>query len=267
MTQECDYSRLLPIREAVFPTFDADQRAAAKAIAAGLAPKLEGCSVEAVIDLGCGTGEILALLRDQLASAGSGQITALGVDCCAAEIAIARNRYVGCEFIESRAEEFMSSIARSGIAHSAEHTVVMCVGHTIPHFRGTEALLDALAKWQPAFVLLDFHDGWDAVVEHFTGPDTEPLRQVKQQLKTPDGEVVTYTLTTKPDPAEPDRVLRGIEAFADGRPSLVPFWASQFLKCSGWYLTEMHRGGYVLARRIGYQSGYGRMNAFLMSRV
>jgi len=267
MTDEFDYSRLLPIREAVFPTFDTDQKAAATVIAAELAPKMEGCKAGAIIELGCGTAEILTSVRNELESAGLGPSKTVGVDCCAAEIAIARNSRVGCDFIEQRAESFMRSVARAEVHISPTKAVVMCIGHTIPHFRETEAFLDDLVKWQPSLVLMDFHDGWDAVVEHFANPDAEPLRQIKRRLNTSDGGVVTYTLTTKPDPADPDRVLRGIETFCESRSMSAPFWTSQFRKCSDWFLREMHRRGYVLVRRIAYQSGYGPMRAFLMSRL
>lgn len=264
---EADYSRLLPIRDAVFPTFDADQKSAADAIVTALAPMLEGQRPEALIELGCGTAEILASVRDRLESGGLGPSTAIGVDCCAAEIALAKKSRIGCDFVEQRAESFMRSAARGDLRISPAQSVVMCVGHTTPHFRETEAFLDDLAKWHPALVLMDFHDGWDALVARFDRSDAEPLRQIKRRHDSPNGGVVIYALTTKSDPVEPDRVLRGIEAFSEKCSISVPFWTNQYRRSSDWYLTEMRRRGYALARRMAYQSGYGPMTAFLMSRV
>lgn len=265
MSAESDYSRLLPIRDEVFPTFDTDQQVAASAIASIIAPHIEKHGITAIVDLGCGTGEVLKGVRERIVAPTGRQIRSIGIDCCAAEISIARRSCAGCEFVVQGAEEYVRHLARDEAGIDPARTLVMCVGHSIPHFDQIDEFLDDLARWRPARILMDFHEGWDTIVRHFDGPNAGPVQQAKQSLRSSDGRTVAYVLTTKRNPADPERVLRGIEAIGNGATA-ASFWTTQCRRSSDWFLAEMGRRGYVLGHNMAYKGGYGPMNALLLSR-
>jgi hypothetical protein len=266
MDIDSDYAQLLPIRGDIFPTFAEDQEAAARAIFAGIARHVGKRKVEAIIELGCGTAEILDSIRRQLVASGGSQVRSVGVDCCSAEIALARKMRIECEFIDERAEEFVRSLAinPSGFTRTAS-TLLLCVGHTISHFHAMEQFLNDLARWRPGLVLLDFYGNWDTVIRQLHGPNAQPVQQLKQARHSSNGKPVTYALTTKRDPEDNDRVLRGIEALGGSNAVFSSFWTSQYRKCSGWFTTEMERRGYALAQSLSYSGGYGPMKGFLLS--
>lgn len=266
-SNQSDYARLLPIRPEVFPNFNADQDVAASTIVRAVAHHLLNQPIDAIIDLGCGTGEILHTMRQQLLTLGSSAIRCVGVDCCAAELDVARKLWSACEFVEQTAEDFMSSIASADAnAFRPQNTLVMSVGHTLPHFRNMITFLDNVAQWGAALVLIDFHHEWDDVVRHFQSQNPPPLRKAKQAYQS-ERESVTYSHLTQTDPEDANRVLRGIETLRDGKPISNRFLTSQLRRSTDWFLAELVRRNYVVEMALSYHAGYGPMSGTLLSRA
>jgi hypothetical protein len=263
---DSDYSLLLPIRNVVFPAFDGNQKRAASAIVACVLQSRAARHINCVMELGCGTAEILDSVHTQLVSACGREMKCVGVDCCAAEIAIARELRPEYDFFEQRAEAFMKFVARGGSGIAPKSTLLMCVGHTMSHFHDTSRFLDDLTAWGPGLVLIDFYEEWDAVVRHFESPDMPPVRQLKQSYRSAGGTLMTHTLTTKRNPDDRDRVVRGIETSSDGQADPTGFWTTQFRRDSGWFLAEFERRGYTVEQTLAYSGGYGPMRGFLLSR-
>jgi hypothetical protein len=263
---ESDYSRFLPIRMQVLPTFDEDQESAARAIFAAVIDHLKDKRITEVVDLGCGTAEILDNIRAKMEAMPLADVRYLGIDCCAEEIAIAKELHPQCSFTEQRAEDFAATRVSNDSINAAE-TLLMCVGHTVPHFQLMGLFLDGLARWQPALVFVDLYDEWDALVQQLDSPDAPPVQQLKQSYRSAEGNLVTHVLTTKRNPNRDDSVLRGIETFCDGKPMPVRFWTTQLRKSCDWFRTEIEKRGYVLERTLRYKAGYGPMRAFLLSRA
>jgi len=264
---DSDYSRLLPFRDAVFPTFDADQERAASIVSAAVLKSQAGQRIGGIIDLGCGTAEISGLVRREMVKALGRGVKCLGVDRSSAEIAVARELRTGCEFVEQRAEAFVKSLGEGQNSFSPHNTLVLCVGHTIPHFHEASEFLDNISMWRPTLLLIDFYENWDAVVQHFEAPGAAPLRQVKHSYRSSTGNLVTHTLTTKRHPEDPERIVRGIETSYDGKPGTADFWTTQLRRGSGWFLRTFMRHGYAVDRTLTYTGGYGPMQGFLLARA
>jgi hypothetical protein len=264
---ESNYSRLLPIRNDVFPTFDDDQESAACQIFAAVAGHLDEQKITDIVELGCGTAEILDGLRAKIEAMALHEVSCFGVDSCAEEIAIAKRLRPGCEFFEERAEDFVTARDRISGGIKSSNTLLMCVGHTIPHFQRMELFLDGVARWQPSLIFVDLYDEWDSLMRQLESPSAQPVQKVKRSYRSAEGRLVTHMLTTKQNPDDPDRVLRGIETFCDGKPTSTRFWTTQLRRSSDWFRIEIEKRGYSLDFALSYKGGYGPMRAFLFSRA
>lgn len=259
-----DYSALMRVRHMIFPTFDVDQKQAAREICEGVKAEIHARNIDCVIELGCGTAEVLDGVRRNVEESEHRAIKAIGVDCCGKEIEIANATYERCTFHEQRAEVFMKTLVRNRGRLESARSMMLCVGHTIPHFYDVPSFLDDVAEWRPGIVVVDWHDGWDHVVEHFGRANAQPMREAKRYPTKEHGSETVYTLTTKSNPDESERVLRGIEEIRDGQVLEVPIMTTQLRKPRSWFLAELEQRGFRLAKRIDYNSGYGKMNAVVV---
>jgi len=263
-----DYAKLLEFREALFPEFRADQVAAAEFIADLIHGEVHRGTINTMVDVGCGTGEILNCLKTKLQK-DNHIIRCIGIDCSEGEIRQAE-RSNGCEFLCLAAEELLSLDHMLKQPIKWPRTLLLSVGHTVPHFENFEVFLEAVRTLQPALLLVDFYYNWDKTVKQFREGDGEQRKCEPRQITIPAYE--TYVLTTV-KPADSTRVERGIQKID---PRIDPrvasplvdlgFWTSQALRSSEEFEHDFVSAGYLPERSgLGYHGGYGRMSASLLS--
>ena len=257
-----DYAKLLTFRAELFPRFAQHQEIAAETILSLIDPMIRSQTVSTILDVGCGTGEILKSLATAL-SARAPRVQYVGIDHCRAEIDLAK-RSEGCEFHCLGVEELTSleDVRRSKIDWS--ETVVLCVGHTLPHFTDLDAFLGILHSLHPAYLLIDFYHSWDETVRTFRNrPDVQCEREPR--IVTDGYE--TYLLTTTRQGY--DQVRRGIEKITPSKyPSVLEnlgFWTEQRLLTTAEFEETIINLGYVQERSAEYRAGYGWMRAALFS--
>jgi len=235
---ETDYARLLPFRDALFPTFKTDQAIAASAIASSVLECVSNGGVTTVVDVGCGTGEILDTVRQHLVSKWGVDVTCVGVDCCSEEIGLAKEAYPRCQFVHAKVEDWIhAEAADRDVDRQVDwHRVaLLCVGHTLPHFGNTEQVLEDIARLRPACIVADFHNQWDEVATQLSLTNALPIRKSKEGRPNADGTRNEFVLTTRRDNEDEDRVLRGIEMVTRDGPAPIGFWTSQLRRESQWF--------------------------------
>jgi SAM-dependent methyltransferase len=257
MNSDNDYSKLLQYRDDLFPDFFPDQEKAAGEIAATIKEDVNKGAITTIIDLGCGTGEILASLSKRFAS-----VTCIGVDICAKEIELALGHEANCRFVCGKGED--PSVLRALGDNSWNTTLLLCVGHTVPHFQSLDAFLAILCQFRPAFLFVDFYHGWDSAVEKMRNPKRH--QNELQEPKSYANERV-YFLTTKPSPGKKGYVCRGIEVLEDGKIDSKRFWTEQFLEGSDTIRDRIEKLDYVPESDVRYPAGYGSMRGFFFSSL
>jgi hypothetical protein len=248
------------IRDIVFPTFKDDQVAAGKEFFEHIKSLATTGAVTTIVDVGCGTGEVLDSVRRHMSKEFKTlRLSFLGIDCCKEEIAEARKTYRNCTFEVHVGESFDTL---EGI--DWDHALVMCTGHTLPHFQPFEAFFRAVNQRQPAFLLIDFYHSWDHAVQTVRTDSRNVHREPRMITKKGD----CYILTTKLDARDHTRVVRGIELLrATTRNFTMVFETNQALRSHKEIVGRLEADGYIPETTFRYDGGYGRMNASLFSRV
>jgi SAM-dependent methyltransferase len=254
-----DYAELLSIRSSLYPNFNHDQTATAEMLFAQIEDMLKAGSITSIVDLGCGTGEIIDRLRHLITTrVCDRRVRCIGIDCCKAEIDLAQRRR-NCEFRCEDAED----IALLVDLVDWSRTLLLCVGHTLPHFQNAKRFFDGIKELSPAFMLVDFHHEWDDVVERLTEDPTREERDPKRIGE--DGKVYVLTTRCSSETGKAPLLLRGIEVWQD-RDIKSEFWTEQIPQTSKWFLRELEALGYIPERELRYEAGYGPMRAHLLSR-
>ncbi len=256
-----EYARLLAFRNILFPDFDEDQKKAAKEIFIVIESHIRDGDIRRIIDVGCGTGEILDNLRKLVikeTSLKAGDIEFVGLDCCREEIDLATRR-MGCRFICAEGEKLRELDLGEG---DWTDTLVICVGHTITHFEDIEEFFGSIKALRPALILVDFYHKWDRIVEQLTeNPTREDLAP---QKIGPEGEV--YILTTRGTSQKEGRIERGIQVLSNNELKDKNFWTTQIRQTSTWFIRGFEALNYIPERTLEYDAGYGPMKAFLFSQ-
>lgn len=110
MTSQSDYDRLLPFRSDLFPSFMSDQEKAAERIAVAI-ERCAGSGLDAIVDIGCGTGEILASVKRRWEARGGRPIRCIGVDCAEQEVSLSSMANLSVE----RAADFFRQLITSSV--------------------------------------------------------------------------------------------------------------------------------------------------------
>lgn len=265
------YGKFLEFRDDLFEEFHAQQQNAVGEVFTRIESHIEHDLIKFAVDLGCGTGEVLRCLRDTISRKLPGKtVRYYGLDICAAEINRARafshdeRGNVVCEYRCHEAE----TIANAALPVDWACTLLMCVGHTLPHFLRWSKFRESILRLKPKYLLIDFFHSWDTVVERLQRDPTLVIREPRHV--TPDR--LVYSLCTSVDDSQVSDcgravLKRGIEKQSDGEILSTGFWTYQHHCTSGWFLREVVECGYIPHTEILYQSGYGPMKAVLLVSI
>ena len=262
-----DYSALLDIRGTLFPEFVDHQNGAVEAIVDIVLGHLADEKVACILDVGCGTGEMLREIEQRLRSDkkyGDKLPKLIGVDSCQRAITEARTGNHTCRFEQFSAEDLLDIEKRLDLGSMAwDKTLVMAVGHSLPHFEWS-AFLTFLIEKQPRFLLIDFYKNWNYAIEHLSHlPPDEAVEEPRQM--TGDGSsYLLYTQSSGPEHVQRGIRLRTKTAYTHEQDL---FTTRQFARKTEWFLSELRGKDYVLEKTLEYTAGYGEMHGYFLART
>jgi len=250
------YDALFEIRDILFKNFEKNQKNAADHILALFDKHIDNDNIETLVDIGCGTGEILMLLEEKY---GSSIGSYIGVDVSSKQIEFAvsnaKKKRSACNFICCALEELEDNFAFATINWSK--TVLLCTGHTLPHF-DQYLFQNFLKKHCPKYLFVDFYNNFDETLDNLLEPENECIVEPRTVVKS-----TSYALVTKTDPKADDRILRGIEKFSYGGGSEPVGITNQSRDKSSCHICRIKELGYLLEKSEEYTSAYGPIISYL----
>ncbi|HEX8481110.1 MAG TPA: class I SAM-dependent methyltransferase [Allosphingosinicella sp.] len=255
------------------PGYAASQEKAAQRVLGLIAQNVDPYGLRTVVDLGCGSGEVLTLIANSVTR----PLRLIGIDVSEHMLELARVRAAGTpagsaiEFVLADTAIDLSGILSrlseegAGNAISPRHTAIICSGHTIFHLPYLEALLTryrANPLERPALWVLDVHEGWDRALEAVNqGQRHYEPRAYKLEE---DGTSSTVLLFT--EAAGPGHVRRGLVEDRGHGPAAHPLVVTEQLACSSEQLASgFSRAGYMVEKRVTGDSGWGRMESWVFA--
>jgi SAM-dependent methyltransferase len=276
MDQVGGYQQLAP-RE-VLPWFDERQQKAIKALFDFLIPKIRSGAIDRIVDLGCGTGEILVGLAQELTldPRGGACVELLGLDSDLASVEEAQERRqkvtlpseVSCTFVHCKeTDNFLEALGtesnRDACTARGSTTAVLCLGHTIFHLPYLPEIFSRLISRpteRPALWLVDVYHSWDSVLsglENGLPQVDEPRSYSVDQY----GARWLHVLFTRKMEAEPAKVARGLVSRRDNEGSQDDrdFETHQFAWPTAELVARFAEARYWMADRAPATTGYGEM--------
>lgn len=271
MSGQEEYSDFLQLRYEVFPDFDAHQAKAIDSIFGLLRPFIKSGEIKTIVDVGCGTGEILVGLAEKFEQDPKlGAIDLIGLDSSEAELRIAGElcapasvRFSKCEgsnvFFDDLTAELGFSPDPGIFSKQIESTAILCTGHTIFHFPYLIDLFERIETGQqrPRLWVVDVYRTWD---EAITKPEYLEPRSVYER----GGKKSVNILFTRPSGVRPGMVERGMLRWTggwDGERELISTVQH------AWKMDELIErfasAGYINRRLKDTVCGYGEMKTHL----
>ncbi len=277
-----EYSTLVGKRDIIFPDFQQLQKESALELYERLRADLEQARISCVIDIGCGTGEILFSLAQQIELSGhkfDNKITLVGLDVNKKSINAANKlagkdsqRRVSLAFFcvapdAMLLDEFEAIVRKQNRSVAYDEIAVICTGHTFFHLHYLPrlfAVLGADAGRRPKTWVIDVYDSLGKILKELPAGEHLERRSERNVL----GQKVEYFLYTRQGPAGSHRLERGIYEMAGGsnggRREVIS--TSQL----DWSEEELERNfllvGYSLTKKGVVDTGYGKMSRLSFTR-
>jgi SAM-dependent methyltransferase len=275
-----EYAEFVGRRSAILPDFDSRQERAAQNIYDLLAPFVRNGEIDTIVDLGCGTGEILVSLRDKfskdLAALSFGGLSLVGLDFSASEVDQAKSNvikagtaegpvtieFVHCDGSDIFLDDLAASLGHRFSSRVKSRMAVLCTGHTIFHFSYLPELFRRMqsAPERPKLWLVDVYRSWDHALEVCK---TREFLEPRSVQSSGDKRIINV-LFTRRSKTSPAMVERGLyELAGDGGcdrtvvTTLQHDWSVEELK------NRFSSVGYILDREIDTECGYGEMKTLL----
>lgn len=283
MNGAAGYTQLAADPSEVFPDFHQRQTLAALEVYEFLLPHLRRGSITTIVDLGCGSGEILRTIAARLNEVGEIEerlrsVRLVGLDSEEAQIDQARNRGVDCvdgqvcpEFVLCAPErlpfEYLRAAAfpdETSWRDAVSKMAVLCLGHTIFHLPYLPSLFTHLADTpqdRPQLWLVDVYHSWDkALVDVAFGEVREPRSFGKDADGNPTLNVL-FTRKTDPPSESVDRGLLCIPVGTIGK-AVDSIQTTQCAWPSEKLIGAFTQVQYLPIHRSTGPSGYGEMIRF-----
>jgi SAM-dependent methyltransferase len=268
--QNCKfYNWLLSQRSTLLPEFDELQKDTARAITdiirrinqvADLYEDNQPApAIKYIIDVGCGTGEILSEIKANLKKASyydAGDKASFphcyGFDISSEEVQRANKDHGKLATFKSTNYYFEQPENAD-----PEKTMLLCVGHTLPHFVDLEGFINKVGAIKPKFILVDFHENWDEVIDKVRDNTSvlEPFAIAHAEGKHP----AVWILESKKMPRG-ELTQRGIRTISQR----LQHYSLQRTAKSEYFLNLLNKKGYLTVSRVTYRSGYGHKVAYLL---
>ena len=279
------------------PFFEERQTIATETLFDLLAPRVRSGDIHTIVDLGCGSGEILVGLAELFRTdrrGGGEAIRLIGIDNDETSIVDARRRLnsteplpdgVSCTFELCATNQNCLDVFRRVFSESkysgrraeaattnttwpeaAKETAVFCLGHTIFHLPYLPDLLRRMVEHReqrPRLWVMDVYHSWDLVLTSLS----KGVGRVDEPRHYGDGGKVLYVLSTKWSDDATDKVERELisrrldQADAPQKPEVS---TQQFAWPTGKLIDEFAKAGYFVARDVPAVSGYGEMVRFVL---
>jgi SAM-dependent methyltransferase len=286
------YADLAAQNYAMLPGFDDRQVEAAQEIFETLMPHIQKGALEIIVDLGCGSGEVLVDLARRLSArrlnfGEAKSILLIGLDPSAALIRKADEDlqkvdlassvaclFARCDDPSTLPLDQLDTLLRSQnktFASTSERMAVLCLGHTIFHLLYLDDLfetLDASAPIRPLMFIVDVYHSWDSTIEELRTSDKVAVAEPRSFIENGSGEKVLNVLFTRwAEASGRKEVERGLVQALDmdlrGEEVIV---TRQLARTSGEMVAAFVKGRYLLAQKTASHSGYGEMNRFTFQR-
>jgi SAM-dependent methyltransferase len=278
-----EYSALVSKRDIIFPDFRRLQEKSALDVYDELRPALEQGRISCVIDVGCGTGEILCQLAQYIERGNpilAKKIDLIGFDVNRKSINAARRLAKSCGQTSidiafnciaphtTLLEEFETAMRRQGKAVAYDQVATICTGHTFFHLHYLPALFKALRESiqkRPRIWLIDVYSSLDEILEGL-GQGEHLERRSEHGDKRQKFE---YLLYTRKGPEGSNRLERGLYEVPVGlnhsRRKVVS--TSQLAWSESDLMENFASAGYAVSGKHQVDTGYGRMNRICFTRL
>lgn len=286
------YADLAAQNYAMLPGFEGRQVEAAQEIFETLMPHIQKGALEVIVDLGCGSGEVLVDLARRLSDrrlhfGEAKSIILVGLDPSAdlirkakadlAKVKLAttvRCLFAECEDPSSRPHRQLDALLKSEgkvFSQASKAMAVLCLGHTIFHLLYLTTLfekLEADAPSRPLMFIVDVYHSWDSTMEQLRASDTGAVAEPRSFTENDNGEKVLNILFTRwAEGSDRQEVERGLIQARDieikGEELIV---TRQLAWTSGEMLAAFVKARYLLIQKTASHSGYGEMNRFTFLR-
>lgn len=269
MCKYCDenaeaYKILASKRKEIFPYFDSYQKEYAYFLTNLLEKYIEGNMIDTILDLGCGTGEILIYIYDKINEKyRDKELKYIGVNYCETEIEIAK-KLVGQNRKINIIRTKFDDIHTSKDIPLLNKAAVLCLGHTITHFLNVDDIITFLKSKRPLVFIHDLNKEWDDLLTKIGNGDIVETIRKPLNVKYNNGhDVILYNLlTTGIIVRRKKYVNRGIEELilkADKLERNLLFFTYQMKITSNEIIQNIKNSSYLLIEKYQYVSGYGPM--------
>lgn len=227
----------------------------------------DACQIKYIIDIGCGTGEIIKYIKHNLFKDANKKekidLECYGYDCSEYSIKMASIDLRGVNFKTISQDVYFDLEDLDNVEW--DKTLLLCLGHTLPHFVEIEKFLAKLNKYRPKFFMFDCHENWDMALNH-----VYQTHRTHFEPNYIDNNGNTFALATTLMSGKQNLVKRGIAKNTNAPDGSWPDYkvpTVQLNKKSEDFIKDIEAQDYHKHTMTTYKSGYGFMNCYLFVAI